>query len=84
MTIQNGATLRTLTASLGDTTSDMTIDSGGTFDFRSGSDTMGGLAGAGLVTRQIASAATLTVNNGGETTSERSVSVQRCPRRLHA
>ncbi|QIF00993.1 autotransporter-associated beta strand repeat-containing protein [Roseimicrobium sp. ORNL1] len=71
MTINSGGTLRTLTASLGDTTSDMTINAGGTFDFRSGSDTMGGLSGtgAGLVTRGVAGAATLTVNNGNETTS---------------
>lgn len=68
ITIKNGATLRTLTASLGDTTSDMTIETGGTFDFRSSSDTMGGLAGSGLVTRGVAGSATLTVNNGGENT----------------
>lgn len=68
MTVQSGATLRALTASIGDTTGDITVDTGGTFDFRV-SDTIGGLAGGGTVTKGSAGAGTLTVNNGGETTT---------------
>ncbi|MEZ0276328.1 MAG: beta strand repeat-containing protein, partial [Roseimicrobium sp.] len=48
---------------------DLAIEAGGTFDFSSASDTMGGLSGAGLVTRTAASAGTLTANNGGENTT---------------
>jgi fibronectin-binding autotransporter adhesin len=66
--INNSGTLRALTAAVADTT-DITVNAGGTYDFRV-SDTIGGLAGAGLVTKGVgAVASTLTVNNGGETTT---------------
>lgn len=68
VTVNNTATFQTTTASVGDSV-DVTVNAGGTFEFNSGNDTMGGLAGAGTVTRTAASAGTLTVGNGGEITT---------------
>lgn len=65
-TIESGTTLRALTASVGDNF-DITVNTGGTFDWRA-SDTIGGLDGGGLVTKGNAGAGTLTVNNNNETT----------------
>jgi autotransporter-associated beta strand protein len=66
--INSGGTLRTIQADLGDD-DDVAVNAGGTLDIRSGNDSMGGLSGAGLVTRGVTGAAILTANNGGETTT---------------
>jgi autotransporter-associated beta strand protein len=60
-TIQTGATLRTLTGSVGDGTT-VTVDAGGTYDIRA-SDTISRLLGAGLVTKGTAGAVTLTISS---------------------
>ncbi|QIF03490.1 autotransporter-associated beta strand repeat-containing protein [Roseimicrobium sp. ORNL1] len=65
--INSGGTLRTITAATGDS-ADITVNAGGTYDYRV-SDTIGGLSGAGTVTKGVAGAATLTVNNNNETTT---------------
>ncbi|MEZ0276572.1 MAG: beta strand repeat-containing protein, partial [Roseimicrobium sp.] len=65
--INSGATLRAITAAVGDST-DVTVNAGATYDFRV-SDTIGGLSGAGLITKGSAGSATLTVNAGNESTT---------------
>ncbi len=66
--INSGGTMRTLQADIGDTV-DIAVNAGGFLDIRSGNDTMGGLSGAGTVTRGVTGAAVLTVNNGAENTT---------------
>ena len=60
-TVQAGATLRVITAAVGDGQT-VTVDAGGTYDFRA-SDTISRLLGGGLVTKGTAGAATLTINS---------------------
>ena len=60
-TIQSGATLRALTAAVGDAQI-VTVEAGGTYDLRV-TDTIGRLEGSGVVTKGSAGAATLTLNS---------------------
>ncbi|RBP44617.1 putative secreted protein with PEP-CTERM sorting signal [Roseimicrobium gellanilyticum] len=65
--INSGGTLRTTGSQIGDSF-DVTVNTGGTYDFRA-ADTIGGLSGGGTVTKGSTGSATLTVNNSNESTT---------------
>ena len=60
--INSGAYLSTVTDALNDNSTRVQVDAGGTYAVR-GNDVIAGLAGAGLVTRDISGTTTLTIGN---------------------